>query len=298
MRFRDLRWPVFITFGLVVAVLLSDPEDSEFDRQRTEALEWQRQEQLLEAKLDAGRLSALEMLAKADLGQALHGSIELLPSGRRVDDSQLTRVLLKAGAEPSAMVTYDLYGVRNAAATAMGIDQHHYVVNAFLEGYEPFAVENPWMPWFIIARHKQYMYDHVQYAGRVDVWQTSRQAFLAPRGDCEDHAVLLADWLISMGYDAWVALGEAEGVGHAWVVVFDQEREYLLEATQKHGVRNRLQLPLASLQTGYRPTMLFNREEFRVNTGSELTTAYRSPSWSRRSRFLREPAVDSSVVNH
>ena len=48
----------------------------------------------------------------------------------------------------------------------------------------------------------------------------------------------------------------------------------------------------------YRPTMLFNREEFRVNTGSELTTAYRSPSWSRRSRFLREPAVDSSVVNH
>jgi hypothetical protein len=286
-----------ITAALVVAVLLSEPEDSGFDRQRTATLEWERQAQLLEAKLDARRLSALEMLAKADLGHALHGSIELFPSGRRVTDAQLTR-LLKVGAEPNAMITYNLHGVQNAAATAMGIDQHHYVVNAFLEGYQPFAVENPWVPWYVIAKHKQYMYDHVQYAGRLDVWQTSRQAFLAPRGDCEDHAILLADWLISMGYDAWVAVGYANDEGHAWVVVFDQEREYLLEATQKNGVRDRLQLPLASLQTGYRPTMLFNREEFRVNTGSEFTVAYRSPSWSKRSRFLRESPVGSGVANH
>ena len=57
-------------------------------------------------------------------------------------------------------------------------------------------------PLYTLAQRKRYQLDAKQYAGRSEVWQTSRQAFFYPRGDCEDHAIALADWLIEMGEDA------------------------------------------------------------------------------------------------
>ena len=66
-----------------------------------------------------------------------------------------------------------------------------------------------------------------------EIWQNSRQAYLHTRGDCEDHAIILADWLIALGHDARVVLGNHRGGGHAWVVLFQDGREMILEATSK-----------------------------------------------------------------
>jgi hypothetical protein len=55
--------------------------------------------------------------------------------------------------------------------------------------------------------------------------------------------VLLADWLIDMGLDACVVLGDFKGSGHAWVVVLDETRFFLLEPTAKHKSK-RLQVNL------------------------------------------------------
>lgn len=52
----------------------------------------------------------------------------------------------------------------------------------------------------------------------MDVWQTSQGAFLKGKGDCEDHAVILADPLIDIGLDARVVLGDYRGRGHAWKI--------------------------------------------------------------------------------
>ena len=89
-------------------------------------------------------------------------------------------------------------------------------------------VANPVLALYTVARRKRYQYDHITYPGRSEVWQSSQQAFYSAVGDCEDHAILLADWLIGLGYDARVAVGDYDGAGHAWVVLFAEGQEFLL----------------------------------------------------------------------
>lgn len=182
--------------------------------------------------------------------------------------------------------TWDVAGRSPATATAQGTGAGHYFVNGFLVGFRPFAADHPTVPRAVLARRKTYQRDRVQYDGRGDVWQTSREAWIAPRGDCEDHALILADWLIEMGLDTRVAVGTHDGGGHAWVVVIgDDGGQYLLEATDKRS-RHRA-LPRAGLASGYRPSLQFDREHFWVNTGSRGTRDYAGDHWQRRSRFVR-----------
>ncbi len=171
--------------------------------------------------------------------------------------------------------------------TAIGVDRQHHFVNAYLEGFQPFRTEQIWVPLYTIAHKLVYQRDHVQYPGLQDVWQSSRQAFYNTRGDCEDHALILADWLISMGYDARVVLGRAMREGHAWVVVFHEGKEFLLEATSKRKKVNWSLYPLASLQTDYQPEHMFNRRFFWTNQGSAFTTRYSGYQWLRQSRYKR-----------
>ena len=127
--------------------------------------------------------------------------------------------------------------------------------------------------------------DSINYIGKDDVWQTSRQAFYYPRGDCEDHAIVLADWLTMMGEDARVVIGEWKGGGHAWVTLFRDGNEYLLEATRKKGLGRNQPYPLASLFPIYRPRYMFNHESFWVNTGALHGQSYSDPARVEASHY-------------
>lgn len=170
------------------------------------------------------------------------------------------------------------------ATIAPGLDRRHHFANAYLVGHVPYADVEPWVPLAALARDKSYRYDHEQYAGRGELWQTSREAFYYPQGDCEDHAIALADWLIGLGHDARVVIGRVRGDGHAWVVLFDGDRTFLLEATDK---QPGLALPLAEKFPEYQPEAMFNRESYWVNAGTVLTTDYDGPAWELRSTFRR-----------
>ena len=191
---------------------------------------------------------------------------------------------LGENARRSAFFTFGLPGNPELTASASGTDRRHRIVNAYLVGYAPFRADNAWVPMQVISQRKRYQYDHLQYPGRMEVWQSSEQAFAAPRGDCEDHALLLADWLIESGYEARVAVGTARGEGHAWVVLFADGEQFVLEATQKQWPGGRVHYPLARLMGDYRPRFQFDREGFWRNNGSDRTTDYASEHWELKSR--------------
>lgn len=169
---------------------------------------------------------------------------------------------------------------------APGMDYKFHISNSFLEGYAPFITDSLWIPLHVIADKKTYALDEIQFGGYKEVWQTSSQAYMYTRGDCEDHAIALADWLIELGQDARVAVGEHNGEGHAWVVLFKDNKEYLLESTQKRNLKK--VFPLAALETNYRPKMMFNRDDFWFNTGSDFTTSYSSNKWVKQSKYVRK----------
>lgn len=180
--------------------------------------------------------------------------------------------------------TWTWYGVKNATASAFGLDRKAHFVNSYLVDYQPFEAKNIWEPLYTLATNKKYQYDHLQYSGILEMWQNSRQAFFYPRGDCEDHALILADWLISMDEDARVAVGTYKGGGHAWVILFKNGTEYLLEATSKKKKKTEV-FPLAVLQTDYKPNMMFNRTSFWFRHGKQ-TTKYSGPAWKMMSVFF------------
>ena len=147
------------------------------------------------------------------------------------------------------------------------------------------------MPLYMLATRKLYQYDHLQYSGLKDVWQNSIQAYKNTRGDCEDHAIALADWLIGLGLDARVALGTFKEEGHAWVIVFKEGKEYLLEATKKTRISHWSRYRLAKVEADYHPTHLFNRDTLWINTGSKYTVSYSGKNWKQASTFHRDTAI-------
>ncbi|MEO0974492.1 MAG: hypothetical protein AAFX85_15490, partial [Pseudomonadota bacterium] len=185
----------------------------------------------------------------------------------------------------------DVGAVKSALGIAHGVDRGYHVWQSFLEEYVPFPVDNPWYPLLHLASRKSYLYDHQQYRGAInaDLWQTSRQAFLEPQGDCEDHAILLADWLIGSGERARVVVGKMRGEGHAWVVLFRDGSEFLLESTRKYGLTGLKRYPLAAMHPEYRPEYQFDRTHFWVYTGAMPTVRYSGEHWQRKNRFLRTP---------
>ena len=80
-----------------------------------------------------------------------------------------------------------------------------------------------------------------------------------------------------------------DGGGHAWVVLFKDNREYLLEATRKSGVSRMKAYPLAALHPDYHPRFMFNRDYFWENQGSKYTTDYSGERWVKQSRYYSAP---------
>lgn len=172
--------------------------------------------------------------------------------------------------------------------SASGVDKKAYFANSYLVGFKPFSTSSVWEPLATLALRKSYVLDHELYGPLMaEIWQNSRQAYLYTRGDCEDHAIILADWLIAEGHTARVVLGTYRDGGHAWVVLFKDGKEYILEATDKRRPRSINDFQLARLATDYRPVYQFDRDHFWVNTGSSMTTRYNDKKWQRRSTFLR-----------
>jgi len=178
-------------------------------------------------------------------------------------------------------------------ASAFGIDYLHHFVNHYLVGYAPFQTEHLWMPHYTISMRLKYQLDAQQYGGLKEVWQNSKEAFSNTRGDCEDHALALTDWLIEMGLDARVVLGSFKDEGHAWVVVFMENGVFLLESTSKQKQRSWRHYPLAKFEPNYHPKYMFNRDFFWLNTGSIYTTKYDGIYWVKKSRFFRGNEPDS-----
>lgn len=172
------------------------------------------------------------------------------------------------------------------AATKLGLDYKHHFLNSFLVGYHPFEVSEPWMPHQVLRMRLKYQLDKDQFTGFEEVWLSSYQAFQAGRGDCEDHSIALADWLIEMGEDARVVTGTHNGGGHAWVIVIRETGTFLLEATRKRRQRLWSSYPLASLARGYVPSTMFNREHFWATEDKNNPSDYLGSHWVKSGKVI------------
>ena len=170
---------------------------------------------------------------------------------------------------------------------AKGTDGKKHPSNAYLLGFAPFQTQKYWVPLLAVSLRVRYMTDAIiKYDD--DVWQTSVETYKRMWGDCEDHAILLADWMIKLGYDARVAVGTVNGQGHAWVVLFKDGKEYLLEATDK-GSRRRY--PLVALHPEYVSFCMFNRDHFwAVLTKKDYRGRIQSQEWAILSDFREIPS--------
>ncbi len=229
------------------------------------------------------------------LNQEQHGNALSLRTGEVISSEQI-QSWLDNSKKTQQQLAYSMRWLddtrRQFTESSMGVDRKHYIANSFLVGITPFATENPWLPLYTLANRKTYQLDSEQYQG-ADVWQNSAQAFANLRGDCEDHAIVLADWLISMGIDARVVLGRYKQGGHAWVVAFMEEEAYILEATSKREVQNWKHYPLASVASHYFPSAMFNRKSFWLKRGSAHAKDYSDSAWEEVSHFEKQKTGDN-----
>lgn len=163
-----------------------------------------------------------------------------------------------------------------------GTDDFYHPLNAFLLGFAPFKDEREWVPLAAIGLRIQYLDDRANFYNSEDSWQTSKQVYRHGMGDCDDHAILLADWLQTMGHDARVVVGKYRGTWHAWVVLFKEGEAYILEATAKQFYKK---YPLARMMPDYQPHYMFDLDTFWINEKTPLTTDYFSDGWRKASRF-------------
>jgi hypothetical protein len=219
------------------------------------------------------------------------GDVQILPNFEVVGYDRV-RGDLKRYEPASRMIAFKsrATGVVEFVA-APGMDSLLSVPNAYLLGRTPYQVSQAWMPLYAVADRLRYQLDHHQFPGREEVWLTSMQAWSRGRGDCEDHALLLADWLIDLGLDARVVIGMHGKEGHAWVVVLRDGKEYLLEATLKQKLKRWSAYPLASMLPDYHPEIMFNRDLLWVNVGSKFTVSYSGPQWRQAVYFLPRAAM-------
>jgi hypothetical protein len=229
----------------------------------------------------------LDKLKPATLGHAFSAPastrwIEFVKDSRgfRVDEATLAKNIEKR------FDRWYSYGINfsgsDVTTLAPGLDFRHHIANAYLVGFVPYSNVDTWVAIYALALSKTYQLDSQQH-GKLEIWQTSKESFYYPDGDCEDHAIALADWLIGLNLDARVVLGDANG-GHAWVVLLQGSQTYLIESTDK-GRAARAPIPLAMSLPGYHPRVMFNRDSYWVNTGTKYTVNYANNAWVKRSTY-------------
>lgn len=242
----------------------------------------QQQDVLLQqAQLAAAALPAELMLNERQNGIALLSQGNISLSEQDINDA-----IVRNRADMTVSRAWPDGNNQIAMLSAIGLDRRQHFANSYLVGVRPFITDNDWLPLYVLARRKVYQLDSEQY-GVDEMWQNSAQAFQLLRGDCEDHALVLADWLISEGLDARVVVGRYKDQGHAWVVVFKESQVFLLEATDKRAGKSWNHYPLAALAEHYHPEFMFNRTQFWTNTGSRFTRQYSGANWRQSANFSR-----------
>lgn len=175
-------------------------------------------------------------------------------------------------------------------ASALGSDDKQHFVPGYLSNFQPFETEHIWVPLKTLAMKKRYMYDHEQYNGYKDVWQYSVEGYTNTIGDCEDHSIVLCDWLLSLGYETRVAVGTYDKQGHAWVVLYKDNKEFILEATQKSNLGRNAHYPLAALVPQYKPVFMFDQLHiYRPNSTGERS--HEKSKWHRSTSYLRNKEI-------
>jgi len=139
---------------------------------------------------------------------------------------------------------------------------------AFLEGFElPETSGTGKTPeqrivalWRQVADRCDYQLDQDRSNER-EVWKEPRETWNERAGDCEDTAILLADVLLSAGFEARVAIGWNGNIGqHAWVVVRAGGRQYVIESTLQSDITEDSLAAVEEAAPFYQPEQLFDRE--------------------------------------
>lgn len=144
----------------------------------------------------------------------------------------------------------------------------------------PFAVEPAeLMNW--VRLHVRYVRDG-RFHRYPESWQRAVETYQWRRGDCEDSAILLADWLRAIGHETYVVAGKWRQMSHVWVVLRDAADWYILETTSSKGSDRRI-LPLARLLTDYNPSdFMFDDKQVWARRTTGWTADYGSPHhWYR-----------------
>jgi len=134
--------------------------------------------------------------------------------------------------------------------------------------------------WRKVADQCEYQLDQ-EFGDVREVWKRPSETWTEKAGDCEDTAILLADALITAGFEARVAIGWNGNIGqHAWVAVKTKSGEYILESTlQKDlGVDDLAGVDMAS--AFYQPEQLFDQDHLYYTTArqEDFTKDYFSDS--------------------
>jgi len=188
------------------------------------------------------------------------------------------------------------------AVVATDTDGKHRYVNEFLSGYEPAAVFTPGQSrvdqlftiWSAVQNQIRYVRDPGEGKQATDRWQTALETLTIGQGDCEDSAILLADWLLARGFQVRVALGKYGDIGgHAWCVVKVDEKEYLLETTSE-GNPSLDYPPLVSrVGSRYVPEVLFDRWAIYVRNAPRQL--WNGDYWTERNWIRIEPRVRPAI---
>jgi predicted transglutaminase-like cysteine proteinase len=198
---------------------------------------------------------------------------------------------------PECRKPYDLL-----AADMMG---KYHRANSFLEGMTPppgissnatNRYEEMMAIWSAAAKRCRYTVDLGGSSGEKDNWQRPSETYTFQNGDCEDSSLMLADWLLSRGFEARVAVGHALGQGgHAWVVVRLDGHQYLLESTLNDAPQNPPEPELVRDQ--YQPHYLFDHNSLYFPQGLSSTTVdYFDPNSWHNVLYPRETWEDHSLA--
>ena len=113
----------------------------------------------------------------------------------------------------------------------------------------------------------------------MDIWNKAEKTWRTRKGDCEDHSILLTDFLISQGFNARVAVGLYKKEGHAWVVLQHRNKEYLLE--QIGNLSQRFPPRIETYAKDYEPHYSFDKVAvyYPIKSNKKVLSYFSETSW-------------------
>jgi len=167
---------------------------------------------------------------------------------------------------------------KDPTLTSSSLNKKFYFKNAFLVKYVPFIPKNM----FYTLTH---LSKHLKHTDSSKLTKTSQQTYQYRSANYEEGAILTADWLIELGYDARVIVGKYKNKNHAWVLLLNQNNEYILDTSFRRKVKH---FPLAGTMPNYHPKYMYNNKYIWINTGSQLTVKYRDKKWEKSYQFIEK----------